>query len=150
MSSFRSAFLGSGIATFVVTSIMAEKTAMGLLPQFSIAKSWAGVVGMPEAAWVGWLIHIVVGIVAGGAIFALIYDKLFSSYGILKGMVFGLASWVLMMLVFMPLAGVGIFALQAGSKVLLFTLVLSLVYGTVLGGVYAWDKTPAQAGSKSS
>ena len=146
MRSFRSAFLGSGIATFVVTSIMAEKTAMGLIPQFSIAKGWAALVGMPEAAWVGWIIHLLVGFVIGGAIFGAIYNRLPMSHGVAKGVVFGLASWFLMMLVFMPLTGAGVFALHAGAKFILFTLVLGLLYGLVLGGVYAWDSRPVTAG----
>lgn len=143
MTSFRSAFLGSGIATFVVTSIMAEEAAIGLEPQFSIAKAWAGMIGMPDAAWAGWMVHMLVGTILGGAVFALAYGKLPGSSAPLKGIVFGLASWVLMMLVFMPLAGAGVFALQAGASVLVFTLVLGLIYGAVLGGVYAWDNAPA-------
>lgn len=138
MTSFRSAFLGSGIATFVVTSIMAEKTAMGFIPQFSIARGWAELAGMPT--WTGWLIHMFVGAVIGGAIFGAIYGKLPTSYAVLKGIVFGLASWLVMMLVFMPLAGAGIFAVQAGSNFILFTLALGLIYGLVLGAIYAWDK----------
>ena len=145
MRSFRSAFLGSGIATFVVTSIMAEKTAMGLIPQFSIAKGWAALIGRPETAWVGWVIHTLVGFIVGGAVFGAIYNKLPTSHGILKGIVFGLASWFLMMLVFMPLAGAGFFALQAGSKFILFTLALGVLYGLVLGAIYAWDRGPQAA-----
>jgi len=145
MSSFRSAFLGSGIATFVVTSIMAEKTAMGLIPQFSIAKGWSALVGMPETAWVGWVIHMFLGFIIGGAIFGTIYNKLPTSHGVLKGIAFGIASWILMMLIFMPLAGAGLFALHAGARFILFTLVLGLLYGLVLGAIYTWDSRPLAA-----
>jgi hypothetical protein len=88
-----------------------------------------------------------VGFVVGGALFATVYSKLPGTGGFLKGIVFGLASWVLMMLVFMPFTGAGIFALHAGSKVIVFTLALGAIYGVVLGGVYAWDRGPMSAGS---
>jgi hypothetical protein len=42
-----------------------------------------------------------------------------------------------MMIIFMPLAGHGLFALSLGPQATVATLVLHLIYGAVLGVAYA-------------
>ncbi len=53
-------------------------------------------------------------------------------------MLFATAAWLLMMVIVMPLAGAGLFGVHIGLIAPILTLVLHLVYGTVLGGFYGW------------
>lgn len=56
-----------------------------------------------------------------------------------KGMVFSLIPWLLSLVLFLPIVGGGLFGadLGAGPLPTLGNLVLHLVYGGILGGVYA-------------
>jgi hypothetical protein len=54
-----------------------------------------------------------------------------------KGLIFGAAAWLAMMIIFMPLAGHGLFGLSLGPPATVATLVLHLIYGAVLGVAYA-------------
>jgi hypothetical protein len=56
---------------------------------------------------------------------------------IAKGINFGIAAWVMMMLVIMPMAGVGLFGLKMGMMAPVMTLMLHVIFGAVLGSVYA-------------
>ena len=58
--------------------------------------------------------------------------------GVRKGIIFALVPWLLSLTVFLPLTGGGFFgaALGAGPLPILGNLVLHLVYGAILGGVY--------------
>lgn len=49
---------------------------------------------------------------------------------------FGVIAWLAMMIVFMPLAGHGFFAMRLGLMAAVATLLLHLIYGLVLGLVY--------------
>jgi hypothetical protein len=53
-----------------------------------------------------------------------------------RGINFGIAAWVMMMLVVMPMAGAGLFGLKMGMMAPAMTLMLHVVYGAVLGFVY--------------
>ncbi|MEO8537343.1 MAG: DUF6789 family protein, partial [Betaproteobacteria bacterium] len=57
----------------------------------------------------------------------------------------GVGAWFLMMVIVMPMAGTGVFGLDLGMMAPVMTLILHLIYGAVLGGVYgALLKTTAQ------
>ena len=62
-----------------------------------------------------------------------------------KGLLFGAACWLLMMIVFMPLAGHGFFALNQGFVVAELCLVVNLVYGLVVSLTYRWLVGPELA-----
>jgi MFS family permease len=80
---------------------------------------------------------------AVGLVFALIYarfvEPLLGGRGAWKGMRFALVPWLLSLAVFFPLIGAGLFGLGigAGPLPILGNLILHLVYGAVLGVVYA-------------
>jgi len=74
-------------------------------------------------------------------IYGLIEHRIPLRYGWQKGMAFSLLLWVLSIAVFFPLMGVGLFGsdLDAGPLAVLGNLVLHLIYGAVLGTVFAID-----------
>src|SRR6516162_6738927 len=54
----------------------------------------------------------------------------------LRGMIFAAGAWLLMMIVMMPMAGAGLFGTGLGMMTPVATLMLHIVFGVVLGGVY--------------
>ena len=70
-------------------------------------------------------------------IYGLVANRLPVHSSIAKGALFGIAAWLVMMVVFMPLAGAGLFALGRGTiNVALMALVMHLVFGSALGKLY--------------
>jgi len=57
----------------------------------------------------------------------------------LKGTLFGIGAWLLMMILVMPMAGAGLFGMALGIMVPIATLVLHLIFGAVLGGTYGLE-----------
>jgi hypothetical protein len=66
----------------------------------------------------------------------------------LRGTIFAVCAWLLMMIVVMPMAGAGMFGRGLGMMAPVATLVLHVVFGAVLGGVYGLlsDKQTSTAG----
>jgi hypothetical protein len=54
----------------------------------------------------------------------------------LRGVIFAVGAWLLMMIVMMLMAGAGLFGLGLSMMTPVATLVLHIVFGLVLGGVY--------------
>lgn len=70
-----------------------------------------------------------------GILFALLVPKLPGAYW-MKGVIFSIGAWVLMMILPMPMAGAGFFGINLGIGAPIATLVLHLIFGAVLGGTY--------------
>jgi len=131
--------LASFVGTVVLSVIMVMKQIAGMVPQMNPIADLAGVahqlLGLPAAALIGWLLHFGVGIVVWGTLFVVLHQKIPGS-NLTKGILFGIGVWVLMMVIFQPLAGQGLFGLNGGVVVPMMTFVLHLIYGTVLGFVF--------------
>ena len=56
--------------------------------------------------------------------------------GKLKGIIFGVFTWLMMMVAFMPMAGAGFFGAKIGITAVVGLLILHLIYGVVLGATY--------------
>jgi hypothetical protein len=87
--------------------------------------------------WLGWLIHFLIGTVLWGGLYALFFDKLPTSSPVGKAVVFAVGAWLLMMIMAMPMAGAGLFGLKLGMMAPIMTLVLHVIWGLVLGGVFS-------------
>jgi hypothetical protein len=123
------------IATLAMSVFMVLKVAFGLIPQMDIISTLADVIGSSQVA--AWLVHFIVGTVIFGGIFSIAYDRMPGATSIAKGVGFATILWLLMMLLVMPAIGAGLFGWHLGLMVPVATLVLHLVYGFVLGGIYA-------------
>ena len=117
-------------ATLVISAIMLLLTAMGLT-QFDIVTliDRLGSIGRVGA----WVDHFIVGTLLWGAIFAGFETVTPKAPLRLKGVIFGVGAWVLMMLIFMPAVGAGLFGTGLGIAEPLGMLLLHLVYGVALG-----------------
>jgi len=130
------------VATVVLSVLMLLKAAAGMMPEMNAIRMLSqmanGYLGLPATPVIGWLAHFVIGTILWGILFALLLDPLPGGNRIGKGVVFSIGAWLLMMIIVMPLAGAGFFALNIGIAAAIATLVLHLVFGAVLGAVYGW------------
>ncbi len=139
-------------ATVVLSAIMVVKTMMGVLPEMNAIKMLAGMAaqmsGTEPVMMVGWLLHFVIGTVFWGGLFALT-NGIWPGNQVVKGIAFSVVAWIAMMLVVMPMAGKGVAGLDIGIMAPVATLMLHIIFGAVLGGVYGKladsDPVPARA-----
>ena len=131
--------LAGFLATIALSVLMVLKAAMGMMPAMNAIKMLTAmshqILGTPASPLVGWVIHLLIGTVLWGFLFSLIHDHL-PGGDVAKGLVFGTAAWLLMMILVMPMAGAGLFGLHIGLGAPIATLVLHWVYGAVLGLAY--------------
>lgn len=132
------------VATIVLSAIMIAKAMVGLMPDLNVIAMLTRLFG-GSSPIVGWVVHFLIGTVLWGILFAWFDPQLPGASHWLKGVVFAIGAWVLMMVVVMPIAGAGFFAANLGIMAAIVTLILHLIYGAVLGGVYGAEK-PEMAG----
>jgi hypothetical protein len=80
-----------------------------------------------------WMLHFLVGTVAWGGFFAILQPFLPSRSSLVRGVMFGVAAWLAMMLLMMPMADAGYFGLLLGWTTPFTTLLLHLLFGAALG-----------------
>ncbi len=85
----------------------------------------------------GWLWHFVIGTLWWGPLFALMVPILPGRRTWQKGMAFGFGASLLILLMVLPVAGAGYFGMDLSALQPIVTMVLHLVYGAVLGAVFA-------------
>ncbi len=128
------------IATVALSILMLAKSMMGLMPQVDpiadIVKVADGLTGATLPKPAGWIGHFLIGSVAWGVIYTALEPHLPGS-AVVRGLIFGVLAWLAMMVVFMPMAGHGFFAIALGPMAMMATLMLHLVYGAVLGVAFA-------------
>jgi hypothetical protein len=123
----------AGVAGGLVFGIMMGM--MGMLPMM------AKMAGRSSAA-VGFGVHLVISAIVG-AIFAVLVGGRLRTVGSLvaAGLIYGLVWWLLGPLTLMPLfmgMGVGVNWTGAAMTAAMASLAGHLVYGAILGAVYAW------------
>jgi len=122
------------VATVVLSLIMIAKGMMGLMPELNVIAMLSSM--MKTAPAIGWVIHFMIGVVGWGMGFALFYNVLPGGSSLTKGIAFGIAAWLMMMVVVMPMAGAGLFGLDMGMMAPAMTLMLHAIFGAVLGIVF--------------
>jgi hypothetical protein len=138
------------VATLVLSGLLLLKATMHLVPELNIIRLLGnlGSINTVQA----WMDHFIVGVIVWGLLFAA-YDSVAerpASYP-LKGILFGIFTWLVMMVAFMPLAKAGFFGAKYGPIGAVVTLFYHLVYGVVLGTAYglltAWVPAKEPEGS---
>lgn len=140
MNIYLRAMIAGFVATVVLSVLMLMKSMMGVMPGLDIAQMLTGMahnmMGLPVNPAVGWLLHFMIGTVVWGIDFALLYRPLPGGSPVVKGVVFGVLAWMLMMLIPMPMAGAGLFGMKMGMMAPAMTLVLHVIWGAVLGTTF--------------
>tara|TARA_R100001369_G_scaffold38266_2_gene63853 strand:+ start:267 stop:701 length:435 start_codon:yes stop_codon:yes gene_type:complete len=134
MDHIKSGMIAGFAATVVLSVMMIMKTAVGIMPELDVIHMIAGMLG--ASVFAGWVAHFVLGTVVWGGGFAVLNDAIPCQGQIAKGIAFGVAAWLLMMIAVMPMAGAGFFGLNMGIAAPVMTLMLHIVFGAVLGWVY--------------
>lgn len=134
MSRIISGVIAGVVATVVLSVIMFLKNLMGVMPELDVIAMLAKMLGAGAA--VGWLMHFMVGIGYGG-LFHVTNTKLPGTTQIGKGILLGLSGWLVMMLLLLPMMGVGVFGMKMGPMAPMMTLVFHVIFGAVLGSAYS-------------
>jgi len=121
-------------ATVVLSAMMVAKGMMGLMPELDVIAMLSAMMGTP--AMLGWIGHFMIGTLAWGIGFAVLYQVIPGASAMAKGVVFGIAAWLGMMIMVMPMAGAGLFGMAMGIMAPMMTLVLHVIFGVVLGVVF--------------
>jgi hypothetical protein len=72
MSRTPSGLLAGVAATIVLSFVMVMKAMMGLMPQLDLPKMLARMMGAPDSPMLGWLVHVVIGVVGYGLAMAFV------------------------------------------------------------------------------
>ena len=83
----------------------------------------------------GWIGHLMIGIVGYGVVISMFGNRLRSGPTV-TGILIGVGGWLAMMVLLMPMAGAGLFAMSMGMMAPVLTLVLHVIFGAVLGWTY--------------
>jgi hypothetical protein len=149
MSNSMKGMLAGLVATLVLSGLLLLKSTMNLVPELNLIRLLVNLGSISTVQ--AWMDHFIIGVVVWGLLFGA-YDSLASRPAPwLKGVIFGLFAWLVMMAAFMPLAKVGFFGSRIGPMAAVVTLIYHLVYGAVLGTTYgllsAWVPVKAPEGS---
>jgi uncharacterized membrane protein YagU involved in acid resistance len=136
MNTYIAGFAAGIIATVVLSALMMLKGMMGMMPDLDVIGMLSSVMG--AAAAIGWIAHFVIGAIFG-LIFAGVFGAVDKTGAVLRGIGLGIAGWLVMMIVLMPMVGGGVFGLSmpSGMMVPVATLLLHVIFGAVLGVTYA-------------
>lgn len=149
MNKYAAGVISGFVATLVLSVMMLIKGAMGLMPALNVIAMLANMahqtMGLPVMLLVGWMLHFFIGTVVWGVLFAAIFNALPANKVWLKGILFGIGAWVLMMIGPMPMAGAGLFGLKLGMAAPIMTLMLHILFGVVLGSTYAYLRSKTAA-----
>jgi hypothetical protein len=136
MSDVVKGMVAGAIATAALSAVMLLIEATGTPPQLELPRLLQILLDAPTDYVLGWVAHITIGSVILGGIFAQIEPRLGADTHTKSGILYGVIAWLVMMLVFMPAAGVGYFGFQLSIITPLVMLGLQVLYGAVLGWTY--------------
>ncbi len=122
------------VATVVLYAMIIAQGMMEVLPGLHVAAMIGAMIG--SSVTTGWIIHFMIHTIVGGGGFAVLYDVIPGASAPVKGIVYGIAAWLILMFIIMPMAGVGLFGLGLGILAPVIVLVMHLIFGAVLGFVY--------------
>ena len=130
------------VATFVISMILVLRLAAGIMPWYDPIEvmnlAAQDLLGTPDSHMLAWGIHFAVGTLIWGLLFALLVPYLPGRTPTRRGLEFGVASWLVVMVTVFPLAGSGLFGLGFGLVAPLSMLLAHVVFGAVIGAVYGW------------
>lgn len=128
--SWGKAIVAGLVATLVMTAAGVWILPLAGLPPANPAHLLAGAMGGNLV--LGWIGHLMIGVVLA-FIYAVVSARLPGAPWV-RGALFSVAPWIAAMLMVLPMMGMPVFGGSALAA--LGTLLVHLVYGVVLGGIY--------------
>jgi hypothetical protein len=132
-------------ATIILSAIFVFFNAIGVLPQLDIVSLIDRLGSIGRAA--AWVDHFIAGALLWGPIFAGFDATTAESRPRWqKGLMFGVITWFLMMVIFMPVVGGGLFGLKIGIVEPIGMFAMNLIYGLAMGVIFDFldKKFPAK------
>lgn len=123
------------VGTVVMTAIGLWVAPMMGIPRMNPAEMLAGAMG--GNALLGWLGHFMIGSILA-VIYAVVAPALPGPPAV-RGAIYGLAPWLVAMLMVMPMMGMPAFG--GAAAVAMGSLIGHLVYGAVVGAIYGRPET---------
>ena len=140
----KNAVIGGAAGTVVMTAMTLYVAPMMTGMPMDIAAMLSGMLGGSYA--LGWLAHIMMGVVVFPLIYALAVVNFLPGSGLWRGLLFGIGLWVAAVLVVMPMAGAGFLMANIGGMMAVMASLLGhLVYGGLLGAIAAGNTQPTTA-----
>lgn len=146
MSNIVKGLVAGLIATLVLSVLMMAKSRMGVMPDLDPVAMMTSMAGA-SSPLVGWAMHVMIGTVLWGILFALVHERLPGGL-VGSGVLLGIGAWVLMMVAVMPMAGAGMFGMNMGMMAPAMTLMLHIIFGAVLG--YSYGRLGKDGGGDTS
>ena len=137
------AILGGVVGTVVLTTMTLKVAPMILGRPMDIPRMMSAMVGGPPV--LGWLVHIILGVVVFPLVYAFVAYSFLPGPPSLRGVLWGVALWMVVEVIVMPMAGNGFFSsTQGGGKAVMVALMGHVVYGLLLGAI-AGEAEPARS-----
>jgi hypothetical protein len=129
--------IAGGVATAALSALMLLIGATGFEPQLELTRVLLALLDEPPSQYaLGWTLHVIIGSVVLGGLFAYIEPRLGADTHAKSGVLYGIIAWLVVMLVFLPAVGAGYFGFQISLFAPLVMLGLQVLYGGVLGWTY--------------
>lgn len=133
------------VATAAMTALLLIEPSVGL-PKIAMGQIVSTSLGLATASltigpMLGWVIHFLVGILLA-VIYAAFFSGRLPGSPLVRGLIYGLLVFLVAQLVFMPLAGIGLFS-RGDLELIAGSLLGHFVYGGLTGWIYG---APATAG----
>jgi hypothetical protein len=129
--------LAAFVGSLAMTVLIALAGASDLMPRSGTIRLLSSAVGAGTVPAAGWFVFFSVFTLLWGSLYGLFVARLPGRSGTTRGLLFGSAAWLVMMLVLVPLAGFDWIAGEASVGFIYWSLFIHLVYGAVLGVVFA-------------
>jgi uncharacterized protein DUF6789 len=137
MSDVVKGMVAGAVATAALSLVMVLIAITGFEPQLELTRMLLTLLDAPASqSALGWMLHGVIGSVVLGGLFAHIEPRLGVDTHTKGGVLYGVITWLVVMLVFMPAAGEGYFGFGLSVFAPIVMLGLQVLYGAVLGWVY--------------
>ena len=139
MSDVVKGMVAGAVATAVLSLVMVLISTTGFEPQLELTRILLTLLGEPTSLYtLGWILHFAIGSVVLGGMFAHVEPRLGVDTHLKAGVLYGVITWLVVMLVVMPAVGEGYFGFGLSVFAPIVMLGLQVLYGAVLGRVYGW------------
>jgi uncharacterized membrane protein YagU involved in acid resistance len=144
LGGIRNALLAGAVATVAMTMMAYFVAPMMLGHPMDIAQMLAPLAGGNWTA--GLLMHLTNGIIVFPLMYTLILYRILPGAPWFKGILWGIALWLSLEVVMLPMMGAGVFSgNEGGAKAAMAALVAHLIYGVLLGSLAGAVAKPAAA-----
>jgi hypothetical protein len=122
------------VGTAVLTMMTLKIAPMILGHPMDIPAMMSAMMGGPPV--LGWMAHIILGVVVFPVAYTFVAFPFLPGPPPLRGALWGVALWIVVEVMVMPMAGNGLFnSTHGGSKAVMVALMGHVVYGALLGAI---------------